>query len=463
MVILAVAMLTLTFHDVLRRAPGRAIDTWAYLVHGQALLRGERPPVEELLTTPKPLGTALGALAAVFPPEVGFALLVASIVAALLVGAFVVGWRVGGGYGAVVTVAAVSATANLVTVLNAALIDVVTPACLVMATIATGRVRLGWVMVAGLLHPFVWPITAFVAWSNARERGLPIRVLSATTTAVSNALAWLALDAAILGDPLATPRWMADFRRALVGSPGPDIDSGAAAFGDALELIFVSSPAIAAVWVVGTIGLFLWARAGGDDNPAESFPLAALVLWTGMLMLYAYLGAPLHPRYLLPSIIVLCLGCGVAAGRLLTSAPRIPSLAAVVAAAVLVAAVLWTVELDDVRIASARRHERILETRPAIHAGLDCGRVGFAGNRYTAGIAGEIAATMRLPMQRFGTIPTDPQEGRLIDPERYAAIFRLHGVAGPLPWTPRYRAPLGRLAYAPDCPPARGLEVFEPG
>jgi hypothetical protein len=455
---------SLTFVDFFRRPPGRAIDTWAYTVHGQALARGETPPFDELLTTPKPLASFLATITSPLPPEWGLGIVTTLAVAALLIGLYIAGDRWAGPAGAVLSVVAFMAVGRMAEAINGALIDVITPACLVWAVLTRGYVRVALIVVAGLLHPFVWPIAAVAGWQTARtgdrDRRRWIRVAAVSVSAPT---LWLLADLVVAGDALATPHWIFDYREELLGDGGPS-PGGWFEQIDNLGRIFAPDPAALVVTVVGIVGLVLIARRSRAEADPDPLPLAIATVWLVFLMLYVGLGSTMQQRYLLPSQAMLAIGVGKAGSMLATRWTVLRGEGARVAGAVLAVAIvatfLWTDDLDGARASAALRHQSIESSRAAIEAGLRCGRVGFTGTRFTAGIVGEVAARLSADLERFGTVETNEQM-KLVGVDGYAAIFRLHQAAGSLPWRPIFQTDLGRVAYAPGCEPPPGLEVFK--
>jgi hypothetical protein len=461
-ILFAVATVAVVFAEYFRRPPGRSIDTWAYTVHGQALTRGETPPFDQLLTTPKPLASLLATITAPLPPEWGLGLVTTLATAALLIALLLAGYRWGGTVGAVAAPSAFMLVGRTAGVINGALIDVVTPACLVCAVLSRGYLRVAWITVAGLLHPFVWPLTGFAGWQAVGQDGAPRRWTSAVGGLIAAPALWLVTDLIITGDLFATPRWMLDYRTELLGDGGPDPVAAADLPAELSQILAPDLP-ILIVTVLGGAGLVLAARRSNSGADADPLPLAAAGVWLGLLAVYVALGASMHQRYLLPSSAMFAIGIAKIGGSTIRRvAPgwrdrdRMP---AVLVALAIVATFLWTSELDGARMASADRHDHIQASRDAIEAGLACGTVGFAGTRFTGGIVGEVAATFRSDLASFGTVETN-EENRLADADDHAAIFRLHRSAGSLPWRPIYRTEIGRVAYAPSCEAPGGLDVY---
>ena len=444
---LAVGLAVLFAYDYARRAPGRAIDTWAYLAHARALVGSDPSPLDTLATTPKPLGTVLGTLSLPFPSEWGFGLFTTAAAVALIVGAFLAGWRWGGALGAAVAPLACAWVVDLPSAINAAQVDLVTPALLVWAVLTRGYVRVALVVVAGLLHPFVWPVAAYAGWQAAAERTRGRRIAIALGCLALAPAIWLVTDLIFWGNAFATPEWMLDHRAENLGSGGPESQSLSEQF-ENLRRIFVPTWQIAVVTIAGFAGLVLGPRDA--DEHADRFPLVAAAVWLALLTLYVVLGSTMQERYLWAVAALLAVGVAGLAGRAwMHGSTRGAAIAAAVVGTA-VASVTLTSDLSDPRVYAAARRERILAMEEVFRDGLECGDVGFVGDRLTSGLIGEVAVTLDAPVHRFDLIRAAGSAGDQIHPGDDVLLVR-RSPLGRLPWQPSFHTPLGRAAYAPGC------------
>jgi hypothetical protein len=421
-------------------SPAATVDAWAYAAWGQALARGERPLFDLGWTTPKPLAAALGLLVVPLPPARAFAIVVALAFGVVAGALFAAAYRREGMLAAVAAVAAFLFSTRLNIALALAYADVVVAALVMVGVAARGRLRLGALVLAGLLRPEAWIVAAVAGFEETTGR-LRRRVIAALAAAVAAPVLWVLADLVLTGDPLGSWHWQAEHVGGSERETRPWTDLPGA-FWDALTRE-------GALWlvVVGLVGLVIHALRSHRRGRLDVVPLAVAASWSVLPVFQFRYGANLHPRYLLPVVAVLALGTGFAAaeiGRRLPR-PRSPWPAAAMASGVIVVAVLLlgtTVSMER----EMSRNRAIEATRPVVETVLSCGRFGTTKRTARRGVIPQLAAASRRSMYEFG----------VFRPERpFAAVLHFARGRGPAnpplpPWR-RIETPLGPLAVAPGC------------
>ena len=424
--------------------PAVTVDAWAYAAWGQALARGERPLFELGATTPKPLAAVLGLFVAPLPPARAFAVIVALALAVLAAALFAAAYREGGTVAAAAAVIALVVGARLDVAVAFAYVDVVV-AALVMAGVALrGRLRICAFVLAGLLRPEAWLVAAFAGFSETTGR-LRHRAGAALLAGLLAPTLWILGDLSLTGDPLGTPRWNSERLRA----SDPETTSWTelpGAFWGAL-----TKEGAAVLTVAGLLGLGLHLSRTRREGASGVVPFAVAVVWSMVPTLHFWYGANLQPRYLLPVVAVLALGCGFLAAELLRSLPRVrsPWPAAAVASGTLILAALLMAAGPRV-LREMERNQAIEATRPTVEAVLSCGRLGVTRKTAARGVIPQLAASSRHSLHEFGVYRRGRQFAAVLD-------FSLRGPPAnpPLPSWPRFDTPLGPLAVAPGCAAGR--------
>lgn len=421
-------------------------DAWAYAAWGQALVRGERL-VYNAATTPKPLATLLGAVVSPLPPARAMAMVVALALAALVASLLAVGFREGGALAGALAVAAFLWAARLDEVVWFALIDAVTAAIVVAAIAFTGRTRVVLLVLAGLLRPEAWPVSALAGYLETAGSRLR-RALWAATAGVLPIGLWVAFDLIVAGDALATREFT---QRAASELGGRDPHTPLEAFRLFENKLDAESSTVFVV--VGFIGLCVhaWRSRRNGEFP---FPLAVALIWAAVLLAESVYGLELNPRYLLPLVAVLALGWGFLVCAFASLARnRRPVLVWAAAAAALAATLLAVERMDFGR--RAEKWERVnlaaYRSLPAIRPVLECGRLGLVGRRHVGARMGQLAALTRTSLSRFDRVGSN-------DAARYAGVLAVDGKDVqrlPAAW-PRREIPIGVLALDPECRPADG-------
>lgn len=414
-------------------------DAWAYTAWGQALARLERPLFELGATAPKPLGALLGLLVVPLPSERGFAVIVALALGALAGVLFATAYREGGSLAGAVAVAVVVVAAPLDLTIAFAYVDAVATALVLAAIAVRGRLRIGALVLAGLLRQEAW-LLASVAGFTETTGSWKRRVGGALVAGASAPALWILADLGLTGDPLGTAHWLSDWRdaREVASRPWSDIPR-------VLRSLIGSAGAFL-LTLAGFTGLVLHYVRGRRLRSGDPLALSVAVLWSLAIIVETRYGTRLSLRYLLPVIAVLSLGCGLLVAAIVPSRMRIrtpwPGVAA--ASLALVLAVV-TMELGSMSVEIAR-NERVSASRATIESALSCGRIGATRPTVTRGAVPQLAASTRHSLHEFGRYPED---------EELAAVLHF---ANPrrrerpmLPDWPRRRTPVGPLAVAPGC------------
>jgi hypothetical protein len=422
--------------------PAVTVDAWAYAAWGQALARGERPLFDLGATTPKPLGALLGALVVPLPPERAMAVVVALALGTLAASLFAVAYREGGAVAAAVAVVVLAAGARLNVIAAFAYIDAVVAAFVLAGVALRGRLRIGALVLAGLLRPEAWALAAVAGFSETAG-SLRRRTGGALLAGVVAPALWILSDLALMGDPLGTLHWQSQRRGELdVGNvPWTDVP------GDFWEaLTKASSPVLL---FAGLLGLALhYVRALRRGHPADPMPLATAVVWLLLLALGTHFGG-LNPRYLLPAVPLFALGCGLLAAPFLPSRLLVRSpwpAVAVAAGALVFVTISGSMGARMPRVMAT--NAAIGATRPAVESVLSCGRLGVTRRTAMRGVIPQLAASTRHSLYEFGIY----RRG-----ERFAGVLHAPRREQPtdrgLPSWPRYDTPVGHLAVAPGCAP----------
>jgi hypothetical protein len=395
-------------------------DAWAYLSWGETLLHGDRLGYELTATTPKPLGGVLGALASPLPPDRALGIVVALALVVLLGALFVAAEKRAGPAAGALAVIVFLAAAGLSDVLAFQLIDAVTAALVAVALAVRGRLRVGALIVAGLLRPEAWALAGLAAYGEAKSR----RFLAGAIAAVAAPALWVAYDALVTGDPLATAHRT------------DELLAPARSWGEAIEhLADRVGPLGFALIALCLVGFAVQARQNGRDADVL-LPVATVLLWPLVLVLEAHRGSPIAPRYLLPPLVVVALGASLLVPRLASRW--------VGAAAATGAVVAFTLTLSFGAEHWAERVRAIKDSAPAVERVLDCGTVALAArNRKAGAYVGALAAATGHPLHDFThRLPALPSGGVL--------RLRTGDFVPPSAWRAR-RTPLGLLFVSPRC------------
>ena len=425
---------------VLAWQPAATVDAWAYAAWGQALARAERPLFELGSTTPKPLAAVLGTLVSPLPADRAFAVVVALALGALAAALFAAAYREGGAVAAAVSVVVLAVGARLDAAVAFAYVDGVV-AALVLAGIALrGRLRIGALVLAGLLRPEAWLVAA-VAGFTETAGSLRRRAGAALAAGLAAPVLWMLADVVLMRDPLGTLHWHSE----RLGASDPTDSSWgdvAPEYWDAL-----TREGGAALALAGLLGLglhYFLARRRGEADPT---PIAVAVVWSVLPALQFGYGANLQARYLLPLVAVLALGCGLLGAALVPSRLRVRSpWPAVAVAAGVLAIVVMSMDLQQGMLREMTRNDAIAATRPAVDSVLSCGRFGTTRRTAVRGVIPQLAASSRRSLHEFGIY----RGGR-----RFAGVLhfapRRRPADPPLPPWPRHVTQLGPLAVAPGC------------
>jgi hypothetical protein len=253
---------------------------------------------------------------------------------------------------------------------------------------------------------------------------------------------WILSDVALIGDPLGTLHWQSQRRRELGAGNVPWTDVP----GDFWAAL--TKEASAVLVFAGLIGLALHYGRAGRRGVAESFPLSVVVVWPLLVFLETHYSGGVNPRYLLPVIPLLALGCGLLAASIFPSRPRMqsPWPAVAVATGALVFVTTWGGMGPGTR--QMAKNAAIAATRPAVESVLSCGRLGVTRRTAVRGVIPQLAASSRHSLYEFGIY----RRGGHFAGVLHATHRKPQGDRVLPPW-PRYDTALGPLAVAPWCAP----------
>jgi hypothetical protein len=422
--------------------PAVRVDGWAYAAWGQALARGERPLFDLGATTPKPLAAVIGLLVVPLPPERAFAVVAALALGALAASLFAVAYREGGAAAAAISVVALLVGAQLNVVVAFGYIDAVASALVLAGLALRGRLRIAALVLAGLLRPEAWALAAVAGFSETAG-SLRRRAGGALIAGLVAPVLWILSDFALMRDPLGTLHWQSQREREVgaVNVPWADVPGD---FWTAL-----TEEASAVLVFAGLIGLVLHYGRAGRRAVADWFPLAVVVVWPLLVLLETHYSGGVNPRYLLPVIPLLALGCGFLAASIFPSRLRMQSPwpgVAVAAGALVVVAISMAVGPGVPR--QMTRNAAIEATRPAVESVLSCGRLGVTRRIPARDLIPQLAASSRRSLYEFGIYRRGKPFAAVLH-----ATQRKRSVDPVLPPWPRDDTALGPLAVAPWCAP----------
>lgn len=420
-------------------------DAWAYTAWAKALLRGESPLFGYLPTTPKPLAVALAVLASPIPAERAFGVVVALALAGLVASLFTAGSRRQGAVAGVVAVGAFASVPHLNEAIAFGFVDAVSAALLLCALALAGKWRLGCLILAGLLRPEVWLLSALVGATETRG-SVRRRVAAAAFCGALPAALWSASDLATTGDPLATMHRAQWIIAAIVHGgfrppAWPSIPG--------LELHAIAAASGTAVAIAGAVGLVVHTSMSWRRGSLDPLLPGATTVWT-LATAIEMSDAPTPHRYFLSLAALLALGCGLLAGGIVRGARDAPAIGAVAAIAVLIAATITMAYPHAGR--SAQQAAAVSQSVPAIDRALGCGNLRILGlvprdqSRrviYLSELAARTNHSIRYFVSRRGA---------------YGELLRIRGTHHALPPWPRIRTPLGTLALSPRCQQASNHE-----
>jgi hypothetical protein len=395
-------------------------DAWAYVSWGETLLHGDRLGYELTSTAPKPLGGILGALVSPLPPERALGVVVALALGVLVAALFVAAEKRAGSAAGALAVVLFVAAAHLSDVLAYQFVDTVAAALVAIALATRGRARVLALVICGLLRPEAWALAGVAAHGEAKTR----RLLAAAIATVAAPALWVAYDALVTGDPLATPHRT------------DDLLAPAKSWAGALESVADRISPVGFVLVaLAVLGFAFRARRNGGDADLL-LPIATMVVWPLALVIEADRGLPIPPRYLLPPLVAVALGISLLVPRV---APRW-----VAAAAATAAVLVFALTMDFGAERWAQQVRAIEATAPSMEGVLDCGTVGIAGVDPEAGAyIGALAAATRRSLHEFAHLPSALPSG---------GVLRLQqgDFTAPSGWR-RRSVPLGSLFVSPQC------------
>ena len=438
--ILSVAAGAVLLWRTLAWQPAATVDAWAYAAWGQALARAERPLFELGATTPKPLAALLGVFVAPLPAERAFAVVVA-LAAAVLVGAlFAAAFRAEGTVAAAVSVVVLVIALPLGKILAFAYVDAVVAALVMLGVALRGPWRIAALILAGLLRPEAW-LLAGVAGLTETRGSFRRRVLAGAIAGLAAPLLWIVSDLVLTGDPLGTLHWQSDrIRQQGIGElPWSEVPS---------ELWSgLTGPSGAVLVIVGFVGLGWHYLRTRDSGAAGAMPLAVALIWPLAMALESPESGGLIPRYFLPVIPVLALGCGLLAAMLVPIRVRVAWPVPVLSlAAVILIFVVVFLDAPPGAPSQVTRNEAIIAARPILEPVLSCGRLGTTRRTAARGVIPQLAASTRRSLRAFGVYRPRRSFAGVLD-----FSLRPRPPSPSLPPWPRRGTPLGPLAISPEC------------
>jgi hypothetical protein len=270
-------------------------------------------------------------------------------------------------------------------------------------------------IVGGLLRPEAWALAGVAAFGEAKRRPL----LAAAIAAAAAPALWVAYDALVTGDALATAHRT------------DDLLAPARSWGGVLETLADRISPVGFVLVALAVLGFALRR-----NADVLLPAATLVLWPAVLVLEAHRGLPIAPRYLLPPLVAVALGVALLV-------PRVAPMW-VAAAAAVGATLAFALTMDFGADRWAQRVREIEATAPVVEPVLDCGTVGVSGvDRKAGAYVGALAAGTGHSLREFVRLPSPLPTGGVLRLQQGDFI-------PPNGWRGR-PTPLGALFVSPAC------------
>jgi hypothetical protein len=384
------------------------------------------------MTTPKPLGFALGLLVSPVSPWRAFQVAVIAFLAVFAAALFWGAFRKAGAVGAVVAVGALGLSTLAGDSLRYGFIDGIVASLVMVALVTRGPTRVACLFVAGLARPEAWLVCGVAGYTEST--GSRIRRLWVGIAAAGAApLVWVLVDLGLTGDPLAS------FHRGrTIVSTYPGFHP--VPLSRVPDVIWSSLDQDVGVLIVlvGTVGVLLQARRGLSEASFDPLPLVVLLVWAVVIAIETR-AAPFEARYLYAATTPLLLGAAVVVGQRLPARLRggraLATLGAIAVLAVTTAAMPVAVSPFNRDLAMAV---------PAIERTLTCGRIRIISRTrpHHPDAVALLATLTHRRLNEFRAQPTDPT---------LAAILVLGGrPRRPNGWTGPHFGSL-TLALSPRC------------
>jgi hypothetical protein len=384
-----------------------AEDIWVYMLSGQALASGRRPPVDLTNTTPKPFATILAFVVSPFPPVRAMDAVVVLFTALLVASTYIYGYRLGGMPAACAAVAALVFLPALPIAFHGGQTDVISAALLVTAIVSPPRPRIVWLVLLGLLRPQAWLLAGIAGYLASTGR-LPKRALAGVCWTVVPAVLWLLADEIINGSPLASYRAN---QRINHDVPWHTVVTSLRFFEGALRVD--TGPWILVCGLAG-FGVAAYRRRWRQD------PFLACVLVILPVTLTAtWLHMPYNSRYTFPVAILVPLGCAHLASlvRVPEKAQWVNRLAVPATLAIVGVAVLTMPQVLGLVNGAT---DSALDAPALVDRALPCGPVRVLGRPSPWFITLRLAVASRHPLSDFRY---DTDRARIRDIENTAGVL----------------------------------------
>lgn len=429
--------------------PAANFDAWAYSAWGQALARGERPEFFLSSTTPKPLATIIGAIVSPLPAPLGIALVVVISLGVLVAGTYVLARRYGGELAGGVAAVAIVVAGNFDSLISLVHIDALTAALVVLAVVKRGWGRVALFMIAGLMRPEAWVLAGLAVYLGIPATGTRRIALTIGATAAP-AVVWMLVDLVLMGDALGTVHWSQFMRarreRLATFVPSP---SGWEIPVTLIRVLF-EDVVKAVVVMTGVAGLVTRLRSRREDTSGWGWiPLVAGV-WLLLVLTGVFFGLDLLPRYFLPMMAMLAVGCGFFLSHIVGGLEGrrlgwIPLLALLV-----IASTTAFMRPDEASNFKAKV-QNLSRDASGFALLLECDKVAITDHFRATHYVSMLSAMLRVPARSFSPVgPTFSKSGERF--QDYSAVFRVRGAPiVPLPKWPKYRTNTGSVAVKPTC------------
>jgi hypothetical protein len=400
-VMVFVACAAILFWRALSWAPSERGDAWEYTAWGQALSRGERPVYGHAMTTPKPLGFAVGLLVSPMSPwrafQVAIIVALAVLAAALFWGAF----REAGAVGAVFVLGALGFSSLAGDSLRFGLIDAIVAALVMVALVTRGPARVVCLFVAGLARPEAWVLCGLAGYTEtAGSRGR--RLAAGLAAAAAAPLVWLLVDLGLTGDPLASLHR----GRRIVSIEYPRFHAVPLSQMPSVIWSALDHNVGVVIILAGTVGVLLHMRRGLTQASFDPLPVAVLLVWAVMVTIETR-GAPFEDRYIYAAAMPLLLGAAVVLGWRLPARWR--GGRALATAGAIAAVLVTTIVMPGTAGSAINRN--VAAAMPSIERALTCGQirvVGRTGHHRAEAVDSVLSALTHRGINEFHARPTDP-------------------------------------------------------
>jgi hypothetical protein len=427
-------------------------DAWAYMMWGRSIISGDRPDYLLSATTPKPMGTILGAVSGPFPPRVVFALQVAIALGFIVAVIYRLGTSAYGPLAGGLAALAFVIGSDLDHIMSLAFIDAVVAAVVVGSALAKGWRRTTLCVVTGLFRPEGWLLAGLSVITIGKGSLLRRISLGALIGALPAAL-WVLFDLLVGGDALATIHWTQQTRALRDVLQGNYASLSWTEIPETFVTTLFENPLLGVVASVGALGLVVHVLRSRESPYIDRWPEIMALVWTGALVLELLAGLDLLLRYLLPVFVLTSLGWAHLLGPYLERM-HVPDWASASITVVSILVLAMTMDVST-HLRFFRKINRTEQLAPGISEVSRCGRIGVTGGWRARHHIPMISVLAGVGSAGFNLVDLDPRGA--VRQRGVASVLRFQRrQGGVLPDWSIHQSPLGPIALSPGCPAPEG-------